>query len=198
MKVEGGFQPNDQILGTGAYSRGVDANMLDIDDKGIGYLKAEGTKPRIVRSVWGLDAVASEKIALRARQLRVDAGMLVGQAAGDELEREADQVNLLAELRDIFGASTQKMTLAGIGAALADRFPGMYGELTNSTTAALLRDLGLEPVPVRVDGVVEKGLKREQVFEAVATERIGPDEDGDGVVVPLPRARRNVTEPAEA
>jgi S-DNA-T family DNA segregation ATPase FtsK/SpoIIIE len=106
MKVEGGFQPNDQILGTGAYSRGVDANMLDIDDEGIGYLKAEGTKPRIVRSVWGLDAVASERIALRARQLRVDAGMLVGQAAGDELEREADQVNLLAELRDIFGART--------------------------------------------------------------------------------------------
>jgi hypothetical protein len=90
------------------------------------------------------------------------------------------------------------MTLAGIGAALADRFPGLYGELTNSTTAALLRDLGLEPVPVRVDGVVEKGLKREHVFEAVATERIGPDEDGDGVVVPLPRARRDVTEPAEA
>jgi hypothetical protein len=49
--------------------------------------------------------------------------MLVGQAAGDELEREADQVNLLTELRDIFGVSTQKMTLAGVGAALADRFP---------------------------------------------------------------------------
>jgi hypothetical protein len=45
-------------------------------------------------------------------------------------------------------------------------------------------------VPVRVDGVVEKGLKREQVFEAVATETIGPDEDGDGVVVALPRAVR--------
>jgi hypothetical protein len=30
-----------------------------------------------------------------------------------------------------------------------------------------------QPVPVRVEGVVEKGLKREQVFEAVSTENIG-------------------------
>lgn len=190
MKVEGGYDPNDRILGTGAYKRGIDANMFDQGDIGIGYLKAEGIPAKIVRSVWGLDGVEAEKLALQIRQARIEADRLTGQAVGEEMEREADQVSLLDELREMFGETTQKMSLAGIGGRLADRHPGLYGELTNSTTGALLRDLGLEPKPVRVDGVVEKGLERKQVFEAIATATIGPDEDGDGVVIDLPKRNR--------
>lgn len=75
LRIEG-YEPNDRILGSGAYKRGVDATMLTFEDKGIGILKSDGAVPRIVRSVFGLDGVEADKVARRARALRVAAGTI--------------------------------------------------------------------------------------------------------------------------
>ncbi|MHA6626863.1 cell division protein FtsK [Pseudonocardia sichuanensis] len=80
LKMEG-HEQNDRVLGTGAYKRGLDAQMFDINDKGIAYLKAEGSEPRIVRSVFGLDAVEAGRLAEVARQMRAASGRLTGEAA---------------------------------------------------------------------------------------------------------------------
>lgn len=92
LKLEGGHEPNDRILGTGSYSRGVDANMFDFADKGIGFLKAEGSRSVICRSVYGLDAPEARRIAQRCRQMRAAAGQLTGDAAGDDDITDAEIV----------------------------------------------------------------------------------------------------------
>ncbi|MGH3898091.1 MAG: hypothetical protein ACRDTA_07505 [Pseudonocardiaceae bacterium] len=45
-----GYRSNDQVLGTGAY---------------IAYFKGDGAEAQIVRTVFGLDAVAANKVALQ-------------------------------------------------------------------------------------------------------------------------------------
>ncbi len=79
LKMEG-WEPNDKVLGTGAFKSGVDATMFGFDEKGIGWLKGEGAKPQITRSVVGLDAVQSRQVALRCRAWRAARHLLTGEA----------------------------------------------------------------------------------------------------------------------
>jgi S-DNA-T family DNA segregation ATPase FtsK/SpoIIIE len=95
LKLEG-WEPNDKVLGTGAYRGGVDATMFGFDEKGIGWFKGEGAKPFIARTAVGLDAVQSRTLALRIRGWRVAKGLLTGEAADDGIE-DAEIVHSIAE-----------------------------------------------------------------------------------------------------
>lgn len=158
LKMEN-YETNDRVLGTGAYKRGIDATMFAQEDVGIGYLKAEGQVARIVRSVWGLDAVASEKVALRARQLRKAVGRLTGMAAGEEMETEARQRQLLDDVAKVFAnqGRPDAMHLADIAIGLASLEPGVYGHADNVALAKMLRSAG-----ARVDTVYVAGKPREE------------------------------------
>lgn len=79
LKMEG-WEPNDKVLGTGAFKSGIDATMFGFDEKGIGWLKGEGAKPQITRSVVGLDAVEARAIAVRCRSWRNARTLLTGEA----------------------------------------------------------------------------------------------------------------------
>ena len=97
-----GHVANDQVLGTGARKAGIDATIFATTDKGIGYLLADGADARIVQTVRGLDAVAAEGVAERARALRVVAGRLAGDDVVDAevvLDLVADCEQVMAEHR---------------------------------------------------------------------------------------------------
>jgi DNA segregation ATPase FtsK/SpoIIIE, S-DNA-T family len=82
-------------VGQQAYANGYQATMFDFyKDKGIAYLKAEGP-PQIVRTVFAMDKVEADKVALRARAARKRADRLTGYAAGEELEVEEQEVLLV-------------------------------------------------------------------------------------------------------
>jgi DNA segregation ATPase FtsK/SpoIIIE, S-DNA-T family len=96
LKLEG-WEPNDKVLGTGAYRSGVDATMFGFDEKGIGWFKGEGAKPFIARTAVGLDAVQSRTLALRIRGWRVARNLLTGEAADDGGIVDAEIVHSIAE-----------------------------------------------------------------------------------------------------
>lgn len=147
---------NNQILGPGSYANGIQATMFDFEkDKGIAYLR-DGGPAQIVRTVFSLDKVESEKVALRARGLREQAGRLTGYAAGEEMDHEAEQVVLLDDARQVMGNS-DALHLVDIAVGLAELRPLLYGNLDAASLGAQLRRAG-----VRVDSVYVAGKPREQ------------------------------------
>lgn len=181
-----GQDPNDRVLGTGSYRQGIDATQFATEDRGIVYLRAEGAHPQIARTVFGLDAVRSEKVAVRARQLREEADRLTGDANDEVMEREEQQVILLDDVREVMDADrAARMHLGPIRDRLALLRPGIYGHLDVPALGSMLRQAGVEPATVWAAGKDGKGVKREWLNVA-ATEQIGDaDEDGGGNVIDL-------------
>jgi S-DNA-T family DNA segregation ATPase FtsK/SpoIIIE len=183
LKVEG-HEPNDRILGTGAYRRGIDAQMFDLEDKGIGYLKAEGHPARIVRSVFGLDAVASELVAKRARSYREGAGLLTGHAAGEESEAPP-QIDLLADVRDVMDHPPVKaMHLTELGEALTALRPTTWGHLDVAALGSMLRQAGVPVGTVwsRAAAKDGKGIKRAALDGRSDADEGSDEVDGSNVI----------------
>lgn len=180
---------NDQILGTSAYSQGLDATQLDYSDKGVLFLRADGSRTRIVRTVDQLDAMVAESIAARARSYRDAAGLLTGDAAGETATDEAVQVTLLDDARDVMDhPPTATMLLSELRDALALLRPGTWGHLDNGALGSLLRTAGVRVATVwsraaKSDG---KGIRRGWL-DVAATDDVEPDEDSGGAVVRLTR-----------
>jgi DNA segregation ATPase FtsK/SpoIIIE, S-DNA-T family len=180
MKVED-YLPNDRILGAGSHKRGITGAMFSQEDIGIGWLKSEGATPQIVRTVWGLDKPACEPLAARGRALRIAAGTLTGDAAGEEMAEEERQIDMLIDCREVMdNPPVPTMHLETLREALSLLRPGVYGNLDNMALGAMLREAG---VPVRTvwsrqlskDG---KGVKR-QWLDIAATDDLDPDRDDD-------------------
>jgi hypothetical protein len=172
-------QENNKVLGNGAYANGYQATMFDFyKDKGIAYLRAEGP-PQIVRTVAAMDKIEADAVAWRIHGMRKQAGRLTGMAAGEAMEIEAQEVQLLDAIRGLFG-SAKAMHGTDIAAGLASQHPGMYGSLDVNALGDLLRNMtpSIEFVSVHVPGKgTGKGLKREQLDVATtsetAAERLG-------------------------
>lgn len=159
-----GYRSNDQVLGTGAYKSGINATMFAFEDKGIGYFRGEGADAQIARSIFGLDAIAAGKVALRARAAREQEGRLTGYAAGDEMDREVQEVILLDDVRQVFGVA-EAMHLGDIVTGLAELRPGAWGALDAASLGSQLRTAGVKTDTVYVAGkprtkAAGKGVKR--------------------------------------
>lgn len=158
LKLEG-HEPNDRILGTGAYRRGIDAQMFDFSDKGIGILKAEGMRAEIARSVFGLDAPASRKVAERCRQMRVQDGTLTGDAGDDGIEDAEIVYDLVEDAeRAMRAAGCGKAQWAELVNLLRELRPGQYGALTEQEVSAGIRAAGIDPRDIRSGATVRKGV----------------------------------------
>lgn len=155
LKIEG-HEPNDRILGTGAYRRGLDAQMLDLEDKGIGYLKAEGATPQIVRSVFGLDSVAAEKLGKRIRGLRIAAGTL--KADEDDVV-VVENVDLVADVRRVVSERSRYTAHYGeLVEWLQDLRPQGYRTLSVEDLPARLRAGGMTTGNVWANSKSDKGI----------------------------------------
>jgi S-DNA-T family DNA segregation ATPase FtsK/SpoIIIE len=123
LKVMGQTE-NDMVLSTSAYKNGTRATMFAFSDKGIAYLAGEGDAPRIIRSFY-IDAPAAEKIALRARGLREQAGTLSGHALGEVPEGIGPAFDLLADIAAV--VTEPKLWSETVVTRLADLRPAVYG-----------------------------------------------------------------------
>lgn len=179
LKVAGQV-PNDQILGTSSYQAGLRATVFSFDDKGVAYLKADGAEARIVRSVVGLDAPTAEKVAARARANRASTGRLTGMAAGELMEREQRQVELLEDLRAVVVGPAAH--LGDLVALLGELRPGVYGHLDPTALGSMLRAAGVpvstvwDPSKPR-EQAAGKGIRVEWL-DVSATAAIGEAEEG--------------------
>jgi S-DNA-T family DNA segregation ATPase FtsK/SpoIIIE len=155
---------NDQVLGTGAYSRGVDATQFDIDDKGVAFLRADGDQPQIVRSVVGLDVVMAERIAAVARARREAKHRLTGEAAGEDGIDQQVEVDLVADVRDVMNnPPVRRAHLSTILDALQLLRPGIWGHLDVEALGGMLRKAGVFVGQIKIDGRNTSGVRREDL-----------------------------------
>lgn len=170
---------NNQVLGPGSYASGIKATLFTSQDKGLAWLRGDGADPQVVRTVFGLDGVASEELMLKAREIRERRGLLTGYAAGEEADREEIQVDLLADSRAVMDHPPVKaMHLAELRDALALLRPGVWAHLDNDALGSLLRSAGVRLGTVwsparKSDG---RGVKRD-ALNVAATADVDPDED---------------------
>lgn len=156
---------NDMVLGTGAYSRGIQATMLAWGDKGIHYFLGEGEDARIVRAAYA-DAPTAERIARRARVLREKAGTLSGHALGEAPEVDAAATfDLLADVLAVVG-DEGKVWSETVTARLAELRPDAYGAWGPEQLTAALKPHGV--TTGQVWGTTEdgKGANRRGVTRA--------------------------------
>jgi S-DNA-T family DNA segregation ATPase FtsK/SpoIIIE len=177
LKVAGQV-PNDQVLGTSSYQAGLRATVFSFDDKGVAYLKSDGADARIVRSVAGLDAPTAEQVAARCRAMRAATGRLTGSAAGEQMERERQQVELLDDLRAVIASPA--VHLGDLVALLAQHRPGVYGHLDPTALGTMLRSLGVVPGTVwdaskPREKAAAKGIQAEWLDKVSATAQIGAE-----------------------
>jgi len=179
---------NDQVLGTGAYSRGYDATSFDITDKGLLYLHADGGVPQIVRSVVGLDTLAAERVAAIARARREAKNRLSGYALGDEAVAEAVQVDFLADVRDVMDhPPVTAMHFGELVEALTALRPQTWGQLDVDALGSMLREAGVRTGTVwsKAAGKGGKGVKREWLNVAATADADPGEDDGGAEVVPI-------------
>lgn len=177
LKVQGQVA-NDMVLGTSSYQAGVRATLFSMEDRGIGILRGDGADPVICRTVNGLDAVASEKVAARARAARVTAGRLTGAAAGELMQREQEQVELLDDLREV--VTMPVVHLGDLVTLLAQHRPGVFGHVDANALGTMLRSVGIVPGTVwdpskPRDKAAAKGINKAWVDKVYATSAIGLD-----------------------
>ncbi|MCX4824394.1 cell division protein FtsK [Streptomyces sp. NBC_01142] len=172
LKVMGQIE-NDMVLGTGAYKRGIRANMFAWGDKGICYFLGEGADARIVRSAF-IDAVEADRIALRARALRERAGTLAGHALGEQPETNlAASYDLLTDLFAVVPAEEPKAWSETVVTRLAELRPEIYGEWTLEHLAAALKPLGIRTSQMwgtteDGKGANRRGIKRADILRVIA------------------------------
>ncbi|GAA2850171.1 FtsK/SpoIIIE domain-containing protein [Pseudonocardia halophobica] len=166
---------NDMVLGTSMYRNGVRATTFTPRDRGIGYLVGVGDEPAVVRTYY-VDTVAAEKVAARARAARERAGTVTGYALGEEAPKTA-AASLLDDLAVVFATiEVEKVWREDVCAALAERWPDRYGQLTPDALTAALRPLGITTGQVwgRLPdgaGANRRGITREDVQAALDRHR---------------------------
>ena len=170
LKVTG-HVANDMVLGTGMWKAGVQAATFAFEDKGIGYLAGEGTMPRIVRSAY-VDGEQADRVAARARALRVAAGTLTGHAIGETFDADAGpDFSLLADLMTVMGE--EKVHSDVLCERLGEQWPDRYAGWQPPTLAAALKPLGVSTQrqvwAERPDGTATNraGVRREDLQSAV-------------------------------
>jgi S-DNA-T family DNA segregation ATPase FtsK/SpoIIIE len=191
---------NTMALGSGAADRGFNAVELSPAYKGVGIAYGPTVARRydaggtLVRCHY-LDMDQAETILKRCRQLRVDADLLLGQAAGEELT----EWSLLDDIAAVFAIDgmAQLWSVEIIG-RLHERYPdGRYSHWSiendeaaiaaATNFAGAVARLGLETVQIgrrqKVDGesktVNQRGLKRAAVLAAQDLIRQLADLDDD-------------------
>ncbi|MBN9791319.1 hypothetical protein DMP17_22310 [Pseudonocardia sp. TMWB2A] len=160
-----GWKSNDQVLGDSSHKEGLKATQFAFEDKGIAYFRGEGADAQIVRTVFGLDAVTSDKVADRARQLRLAAGRLTGAAA--DLPAEADAPSLLDDAHKVLtDAGVDRIHLGDLRARLALLRSTTWSTLTVDALGQQLREAGVPTPGVKIEGRNTSGVRAADVAAA--------------------------------
>ena len=150
------------ILGTDAYSEGIDASTLPKQAKGVGYLYGVTDDTPTVRFHLA-DSEDTARIIDAARRLREQAGTIAGFAAGQDTGTPARDV--LADVLAVFGTDNG-LHWAVLADRLADRFADRWADATAEAVSAQCRDLGVPSVLVKSGGTALRGCRRDDIERA--------------------------------
>ena len=175
------WRANNNVLGTGAYDRGLRATDISADEVGTGIL-ARQRDHWIVRCAF-IKQTEAELIGKRALALRIAAGTLSGEAAGEEVV-EADASTVVDHLRAVWPDGADRVHSHRLVDALAAYRPDLYGTWLDEADAAArsaLLSAALRPHRVRTVQLTirdccggAKGVRWDDLVRAAE------DADGDG------------------
>lgn len=171
---------NDMILGTGAYKGGVRATMFTKRDRGMGYLVGAGDDPMVVRTYF-VDGPAADRVAVRARRLREEAGLLEGYAlhGGAEERPERPRFDLLTDILACVPGTADKVWSETLCVDLAELRPEAYSGWDPDTLAKALKAHAIETVQVWGKTPEGKGANRKGVEVQVVRDALrGRGDDG--------------------
>ncbi|MCX4858962.1 FtsK/SpoIIIE domain-containing protein [Streptomyces canus] len=117
------WRANNNVLGTGAYDRGLRATDISIDEQGTGIL-ARGREGITVRAAF-IKQTEAEEIGKRALALRTAAGTLTGQAVGNVVE-VLDVETVVDHLRAVWPDGVEAVHSHRLVEALARLRPDLY------------------------------------------------------------------------
>jgi S-DNA-T family DNA segregation ATPase FtsK/SpoIIIE len=141
------WRANNNVLGTGAYDRGLRATDISIDEQGTGIL-ARGREGITVRAAF-IKQTEAEDIGKRALALRIAAGTLSGQSVGQVVE-EHDVETILDHLRAIWPDGVEAVHSHRLVEALARLRPDLYGLWLDMDAAAASTALSAALKPFKV------------------------------------------------
>ncbi|WP_326564582.1 cell division protein FtsK [Micromonospora peucetia] len=130
------------VLGGDSYQEGYDASALPVglEYRGVGYLYGASDATPTVRTFLA-DHVDAERILVAARQHRERIGTLSGEAAGEDMAREARDV--LADVLNVFYAGKATISWPALAARLQETYPEAYADITPQAISAMVRKLGV-------------------------------------------------------
>ncbi|MEW2474586.1 cell division protein FtsK [Micromonospora gifhornensis] len=133
---------SEAVLGGEAYAEGFDASTLPVgpEYRGVGYLYGASDDTPTVRTFFA-DGQDAEKILRAARLFREAEGLLTGEAAGEEMAREARDV--LNDVRSVFYAGKATISWPALAARLKEAYPEAYADITPQAISAMVRKLGV-------------------------------------------------------
>lgn len=141
------WRANNNVLGTGAYDRGMRATDISVDEQGTGIL-ARGREGITVRAAF-IKQTEAEDIGNRALALRTAAGTLTGQAVGAAVE-EQDVETILDHLRAIWPDGVEAVHSHRLVEALATYRADLYRPWTEMDAAGSSTALSAALKPFKV------------------------------------------------
>jgi len=175
LKVNGQIS-NDQILGTSSYQAGIRATQFGFSEKGIGYFRGDGSEPLVVRTV-SMTPERADEIATHARALRLQAGLLTGEAAGDRIEDAEIVIDIVQDVELVLRRHERgKAHHIELVTWLRELRPDNYGALTVDELSTRLRGRGVRIDSFRVSGT---GTRRGVYLSNVMADQAFLDEDDD-------------------
>jgi DNA segregation ATPase FtsK/SpoIIIE, S-DNA-T family len=141
------WRANNNVLGTGAYDRGLRATDISIDEQGTGIL-ARGREGITVRAAF-IKQTEAEDIAKRALALRTAAGTLSGQSVGAVVQ-ELDVETVIDHLRAVWPDGVESVHSHRLVEALARLRPDLYKPWTEMDAAAASTALSAALKPFKV------------------------------------------------
>ncbi|MGA5435493.1 FtsK/SpoIIIE domain-containing protein [Streptomyces cellulosae] len=141
------WRANNNVLGTGAYDRGLRATEISVDEQGTGIL-ARGREGVTVRAAF-IKQTEAEEIAARALALRTAAGTLSGQSIGDLVEEGAVET-IVDHVRAVWPDGVDTVHSHRLVEALAVYRPDLYGPWMQMPTAEASTALSAALKPFKV------------------------------------------------
>lgn len=171
------YQASNCILGTGCSAKGWDASKLEDRHKGVGWLlgnddsELSDSDAQIVRTHF-MDLPTLQAICDRGRELRIKAGTLTGEAAGEALEPETPARPFLDDVRAVFGIGETKLWSETIALRMAEKWPETYDGWDASDLGVQLGRHNIKTVQVWAKtpddtDANRKGIALEQLTDAV-------------------------------
>ena len=162
---------NDQILGTSARKNGIDATTFSLHERGMAWVRGGETADTMVARTWSdmVELEPAHELAAKAYRLRKEAGLLTGQAAGEDDETAAPKANLLDDIRDVMDnpagqvQPASRMHLATIVEALQLVRPGAWDHLDAESLGGMLRKAGVFVGQVKIGNRNTSGIRRQDL-----------------------------------